>query len=552
VRDARVALAVAVALAACSTGEPGPGLDTGRELAHVAALTQLGPRPSGGGAAKAALAYIERELGAIPQEVMLVGDVDLPAIVIAGTTFREARHVYCDDANLIVRFGPAGKALLLMGHYDSMPTSPGAVDDAAAVAVLIELARELHANPPAQPVMIVFTADEEHGLVGAESLVKHHGDEVELAIALDLIGSSGRLTLNGASTQIGYAEMTWLARAAEDAGVVVDAPLPHRMMSRWFPQGERADHGAFTRRGFRAFHLYDRGQDGLWIDSAYHSPRDVFARVHAGSLDELNRVLRALVASPLPRADGDGFWLPLATDTVIPRWGLVGFELLLAAIALLGLGALWIAGDGARPSGAGLVAGLACFPVAAAVAIFAERPIAIDPEYVSLVPFAQTVVGAALAIAGVLGLVTRVVARRFSWIGARRYLAAAIALVAGIGIALFAVGAAELAWIWLVPAAALALAPRLPRPIAALAAATSLLPGVLVLNPQQILEARWNMVLPPGVPLAALVAVLGAPAIATAAWWLRSRPTHGPLGTLVLAVGCGVSAAVGIALQLTA
>src|SRR6185312_15744787 len=226
---------VALALAACSTGDPGPGLDTGRELAHVAALTALGPRPAGSGAAKAAVAYIEHALAGVPLEVMVVGDVDLPAIEIGGTAFREARHVHVDDADLIARFGPPGKALLFMGHYDSMPSSPGAVDDAAAVAVLIELARELEAHPPAQPVMIAFTADEEHGLVGAESLVKHHGDEVELAIALDLIGSSGRISLNGASTRIGYAEMTWLARAADRAGVIVDAPLPHRVVSRWFP-----------------------------------------------------------------------------------------------------------------------------------------------------------------------------------------------------------------------------------------------------------------------------------------------------------------------------
>jgi hypothetical protein len=481
---------------------------------------------------------------------MTVGDVDLPAIEILGNVMRPARHVHVDDPDLIARFGPPGKALLIMGHYDSMPNSPGAVDDAAAVAVLIELARELHAHPPAQPVMLVFTADEERGLVGAESLVKHHGDEVELAIALDLIGSSGRISLNGASTRIGYAEMTWLARAAKRAGVIVDAPLPHRVMSRWFPQGERADHGVFTRHGIRAFHLYQRGQDGLWIDSAYHSPRDVFARVHAGSLDELNRLLRALVAAPLPLAAGDGFWLPLATDTVIPRWGLILFELVLAAITILGLLALWVAGDGARSRGAGLLAGLACFALAAAIAIVADRPILIDPEHVSLAPFAQSALGAALVIAGVLGLATRVVARRFAWIGTRRYLATAIALVASIGLALLALGAAELAWNWLVPAAALALAPRLPRPIAALAAVTSLLPVVLVLDPQQILEARWNMVWPPGVPLAAFVVALGAPAVAAAAWWLRSRPARGPLGTLVLAVGCGVSAAVGIALQL--
>ncbi|HET9993459.1 MAG TPA: M20/M25/M40 family metallo-hydrolase, partial [Kofleriaceae bacterium] len=507
--------------------------------------------PAGSEAGRAAVAVIERELAGIALEVEPVGDVDLPAIEVLGTTFRDARHVHVDDPDLIARFGPPGKALLIMAHYDSVPGSPGAVDDAAAVAVLLELARELQAHPPAQPVMLAFTADEEAGLAGAEALALRHGEEVQLAIALDLIGASGRIALNGASTRIGYAEMTWLARAAERAGVVVDAPLPHRVVSRWWPQAERADHGAFTRRGTRAFHLYQRGQDGLWIDTAYHSPRDTPARVHAAALGEISRLVRALVAAPVPRADGDGFWLPLAIDTVVPRWWLLAFDLALAASALLGFGALCVAGDGARTRGAGLVAGLACLAVAAVIAIAADHPIELDPERVALASFARSVFGAALVLAGVLGLVTRIVARRFAWIGTRRYLAAALAPLAAVGIALVALGAAELAWIWLVPAAALAIAPRLPRALAALATATSLLPAVLVLWPNQLLEARWNGFWIAGVPLAAWVVVLVAPGAGAVAWWLRSRPARGPLGTLVLAVGCGVSALAGFALQFT-
>jgi len=536
-------------LVACSTSGPGPGLDTNRELAHVAALTAIGPRPVDTPASRSAAQYIEHELAGIPLELMPVGDVDLPELAVLDNVIRPARHVHVDDPDLIARFGPPGKALVIMGHYDSMPNSPGAVDDAGAVAVLIELAKELHAHPPAQRVMIVFTADEERGLVGAEALVLHHGDEVALAIALDLIGASGRISLNGASTRIGYAEMRWLADSAMRAGAIVDAPLPHRVMSRWFPQAERADHGAFTRAGFRAFHLYHRGQDGLWIDTAYHSPRDTASRVHAEALDEISRLLVALVAAPIPRAGGDGFWLPLAVDTVVPRWGLLAFDLWLAVIALFGFAALRVGGDGGATRGAGLIAGTLCFALAAAAAFFADRPIAIDPEHVSLTPFVISTVGAALAIAGVFGLLTRIVARRYAWIGARRYLAIAIAIPALIGGALIAIGAAELAWIWLVPAAALALAPRLPRVLAAVTALTSLLPAALILYPQQILEARWHMVWPAGVPLAAFVAALGAPAAAAGAWWLRSRPARGPLGTLVLAVGCGVSALAGFALQ---
>ena len=85
-------------------------------------------------------------------------------------TFASAHRVALDDPNLVVRFGPPGKALLVMAHYDTVAGSPGAVDNAAAVALLVELARVLREHPPPQPVMLAFTANEEIGLVGAEAL----------------------------------------------------------------------------------------------------------------------------------------------------------------------------------------------------------------------------------------------------------------------------------------------------------------------------------------------------------------------------------------------
>jgi xanthine/CO dehydrogenase XdhC/CoxF family maturation factor len=218
--------------------------------------------------------------------------------------------------------------------------------------------------------MLAFTADEEGGLVGAEALAQRRTD-IAFAVALDLVGGSGELVLNGASTLIGAAEMQWLADAADRAGMIVRAPLPHRVVSRWWPQAERADHGAFTRRGIRAFHLYNRGNDGEWIDLAYHSAYDSPARLDRTRIDELGRLVVALVAEPPPPHDGDGFWLPLAANTVIPRWTLVAFDVVLVLLALAGLAA--IVGPRDRP-GAGLVAALGCYAAAIAVATVVERP----------------------------------------------------------------------------------------------------------------------------------------------------------------------------------
>jgi len=327
------------------------------------------------------------------------------------------------------------------------------------------------------------------------------------------------------------------------------APLPHRVISRWWPQAERADHGAFTRRGIRGVHLYHRGQDGDWIDLAYHSPADVSARVHRDALDETGRLLRALAESPPPEAGGsDGFWLPVAANTVVPRWLLVAVELVLGAVALAGL-ALLARSRTRRGRGAGVVAAIACYAAAVAATIALERALAGDHPAPWLHDPLRAELAEALVLAGVLGLLARLVARRWPWTGARRYLAIAIAWPLAIGGFWLAVGAAELAWIWLVPAAFAAVAPRLGR-AAPLAVIAALLPAGLVLFPAQLREAAWNGFLPVSLPLGAWLAVFVAAPVAAAAWWSRRAPA-GPLGTLVFALGCGLAVTTGLVLLAT-
>ena len=536
-----------LAWAGCSAGAPGPGVDSAQVLAHVGSLTALGPRPGDSDHARQAARYIEATLArvGVPVERMPVGVVDVPAITVLGSTYRRAHRVETTDPDLIVRFGPppsSGKALLVMAHYDTVPTSPGAVDNAAAVGVLLELARVLAASPPPIPVILVFTANEEIGLVGAEALAARIGDGVGLALALDLIGGSGALSLNGASELVGASEMRWLARAADRAGVIVRAPLAHRVVSRWWPQAERSDHGAFTRRGIRAFHLYDRGQDGEWIDLAYHREGDVLARVDRASVDELGRLLRALVAEPLPAPGTDGFWVPVLANTVIARWMLIAIELVLAVLALA---LLFVQRGPLTRGGAGLLAGLGCYVVAIVATVALERGVA--GAHVARWLHAPRLFALALALvlAGTFGLLTRLVRRMRPWVGEQRYLALSCALLLTIGSTFVAVGAAELAWIWLVPAAITAIAPMLGRARIVGVLAT-LLPVVLVLAPNQLREAAWNGFLPIGVPLTVWIAVFGVPVASGGAWYLRSLGEVGPLGALVLPLGCVLAILTGV------
>lgn len=543
--DVRASLALLV-LAACAPEARGPGLDVDRVLAHVDALAGLGPRPGDTKTARAAATYLETHVPGV--ERMTVGRVELPAIEVLGTLHRRAHVADSSDPNLLVRFGPPGKALLIMAHYDTVDGSPGAIDNAAAVGVLIELARVLAKEPPSRPVVLAFTANEEVGLVGAEALAARHGSDLDFAIALDLIGGDGELVINGASTLIGDQELRWIARAADRVGVVVRAPLAHRVVSRWWPQAERSDHGPFTRRGIRAVHLYHRGHDGELVDLAYHSSRDTPDRVERAAVDELGRLLRGLISEPLPAHDGDGVWLPLAVNTVVPRIALVALCVVLAVGACV----LLATTPRRRRGGTlGLLVAIACFAVAAALVIVLERVSSGEHPAPWMHAPLRWLVAELLVLGGAIGLASRLVTRFAPWGGERRYLAVGVIAMVAIGGAWLIAGAAELAWIWLIPAAFAALAPRLGRAgwIALLPLA---LPVGLVLAPDQVRESAWHRFLPTDLPFGVWITLLSFPSFAGLAWYLRARDRSGPLGTFILPMGCLLAMLVGSLLVVSA
>jgi hypothetical protein len=62
------------------------------------------------------------------------------------------------------------KAIMLVAHYDSVPRSPGAADDGAGVAAILETARALRTGPALKnDVFFLFTDGEEPGMLGADA-----------------------------------------------------------------------------------------------------------------------------------------------------------------------------------------------------------------------------------------------------------------------------------------------------------------------------------------------------------------------------------------------
>ena len=84
--------------------------------------------------------------------------------------------------------------VVLVAHYDSVPRGPGAADDGAGVAAILEIARAItSSSPPRNDIDIVFTDAEEPWLLGAQAFVRESPLDPQRSVVLNLEagGTSG-------------------------------------------------------------------------------------------------------------------------------------------------------------------------------------------------------------------------------------------------------------------------------------------------------------------------------------------------------------------------
>lgn len=86
-----------------------------------------------------------------------------------------------------------GKAVMVMGHYDSVLNSPGAGDDVHAVANILEVARILVAEERENDIIFLITDGEERGLFGAEAYAENHDlSKIGVLLNYEARGNSGQ------------------------------------------------------------------------------------------------------------------------------------------------------------------------------------------------------------------------------------------------------------------------------------------------------------------------------------------------------------------------
>ncbi len=86
------------------------------------------------------------------------------------------------------------KVFILGAHYDTVPGSPGADDNASAIAVLLEVARSIQTSPLGCTVRLIAFSLEEYDYIGSAHYVeelKKGGEKIIGMISLEMVGFTG-------------------------------------------------------------------------------------------------------------------------------------------------------------------------------------------------------------------------------------------------------------------------------------------------------------------------------------------------------------------------
>lgn len=150
----------------------------------------------------------------------------------------------------------AEERVVLLAHHDNA-FGPGACDNAASVAIVLEAARALAQGPrPRRTVQFVSVTGEEYGSVGSAHFVKSLGGDaasVKACIVLDIVGSgnryyyitesvfAGRIVRNTAwlndllsatADELGYMLEPTILEFASDDGPFLEAGIPTSYLCR--------------------------------------------------------------------------------------------------------------------------------------------------------------------------------------------------------------------------------------------------------------------------------------------------------------------------------
>jgi hypothetical protein len=419
--------------------------------------------------------------------------------------------------------------LALMAHYDSVPGAPGAADDGAGVAAVLETVRALTAQgTPARDVAVILTDGEEAGLLGARAFFQRDplARRIGFVLNLEARGSGGRVQMFQTGVDNGGAVELFRRTAVRPSAGSLFGEVYKRLPSD-------TDFTVARAAGIAGFNYAFLGRA---FD--YHAPTDTPANLQQGSLQDMgDQVLAAARAiafdRTLPQRRPDAVYGVAPWGAVIDYpapWGWLPIALAAALLALSGRAArrrgqlgLREAGRGLAGAGFLLAGGLAVLHLASAVASGG----AAGAQRLLADAFRWEAAQLALA-AGFLVFAAAEIAR------GRRWAAAALALGAGVGGSI-AAGGVDL--LGLGAGAAGAVLALLAGGAVARPAAWS---GVLALG--LLIAVAAQVALPQGAYVFAWPLLAGALAAAATRLGAELRPA--PLAAATLTAGLGLAFAI--------
>jgi Zn-dependent M28 family amino/carboxypeptidase len=218
--------------------------------------------------------------------------------------------------NLILNLAAAKETnlppILIGAHYDAVPGTPGADDNATGVAVLLELAAAFTAQPLKYPVRIVAFDLEESGLLGSTAYaeeLKADRQPLRLMLSLEMLGYCN----SAANSQqypplikniypdradfialVGnlktFFDLIRLSRSIIKQGTPCQI-LPDPSSGKWIPLTGFSDHRPFWWRGYPAIMVTDTA---MLRNPHYHQPSDTIETL---DLDFLTRVCQSLIVA---------------------------------------------------------------------------------------------------------------------------------------------------------------------------------------------------------------------------------------------------------------
>lgn len=209
--------------------------------------------------------------------------------------------------------GPSQSAppLIVAAHFDTVQGSPGADDNASALAVLLHIARQVQSVKLTRPIRFIGFNLEEDNLLGSSAytaLLKRNREAIHGAIVLECVGYASHQHNSqkippgvpiAVSTTGNFLAVIGNERSQALTGSVAQAMKSHLPIvplvvpgnGEKLPDTRRSDHTSFWEQGFPAVMLTDTAN---FRNPHYHRPTD--------TLDTLNLDFMASVAEGLMAA----------------------------------------------------------------------------------------------------------------------------------------------------------------------------------------------------------------------------------------------------------